>query len=147
MAAVIVAATSSGASPKPFSRSPFTGQVGGGRDGGGVGERLVAGDVAVEPTEGAGEAAARGGQRLEPEVGEQASGAHVPRVRHEQRLGSRRGAGGSGAAWSAGVAHAGQPTATASSDGGRSSPARRASIHSSMSGIDGPMTPAWLCPG
>ena len=86
MAPVIVAATSSGASPNPFSRSPLTGRSVAPAMAARVVQRLVAGDVAVETSEAAREAAARRGQGPEAEVGEEPGGADVPRVRHDERL-------------------------------------------------------------
>ena len=78
MAPVIVAATSSGASPNPFSRSPLTGRSVAPAMAAAWAQRLVTGDLTVEPSEAAREAAARGGQGLEAEVGEEPGGARRP---------------------------------------------------------------------
>jgi hypothetical protein len=50
-----------------------------------VGQRLVAGNLAVEPPERGGMAAAGGGERLEAERREQLRGPGVPGVREQQR--------------------------------------------------------------
>src|SRR5262249_48845408 len=50
----------------------------------GMSYRLIAGDVAVEPTKGCSEATARGGKRLESHPREQPRRAEIPRIGKQQ---------------------------------------------------------------